>query len=403
MDQVEAARREVVRRDIRRERRQPRDRPGREVPDVPVHRDNLGDARLAQQRPGHRPGPGPHVQATPALADTQLPQPGQRRGVVGEGAEVDPLGLALVLRAEHPLAVAPVALRGRRAPRAGFTCHAPIVMACHGPGTLWLSAAWAAPAHRERAALRGARSRNSHQKSIICWGDRRMLNSFRLTARRLSGTSCTLRARIAVRRVAGRRPDGSRARAHSLRCQEMELRIMTFNFAVPDKDDPVWTSADGFVVRNEEGIVRLTGEERFAVRVTGAQSNGRLGVMEGTVAPRFGNVPHTHRQEDEAFLILSGRFRFINGDQTFEAGPGDFVYIPHGTRHGFKNILDVPSKMMVFYTPAGPEQFFVDHGMREDTYDPQEWANRLRNDTALQKALAGMNMSLLPGGHDWAE
>ncbi|WP_162625042.1 cupin domain-containing protein [Streptomyces cadmiisoli] len=178
---------------------------------------------------------------------------------------------------------------------------------------------------------------------------------------------------------------------------------MTFNFAVPDKDDPVWTSADGFVVRNEEGIVRLTGEERFAVRVTGAQSNGRLGVMEGTVAPRFGNVPHTHRQEDEAFLILSGRFRFINGDQTFEAGPGDFVYIPHGTRHGFKNILDVPSKMMVFYTPAGPEQFFVDHGMREDTYDPQEWANRLRNDTALQKALAGMNMSLLPGGHDWAE
>ncbi|WP_031031695.1 cupin domain-containing protein [Streptomyces sp. NRRL WC-3725] len=177
---------------------------------------------------------------------------------------------------------------------------------------------------------------------------------------------------------------------------------MTFNFAVPDKDDPVWTSADGFVVRSEEGIIRLTGEERFSVKVTGAQTNGQLGLMEGTIAPQFGNVPHTHNKEDEAFLILSGKFRFINGDQTFDASAGDFVYIPRGTRHGFKNILDVPSKLMVFYTPAGPEQFFVDHGMREDNYDPQDWANRQRTDTALQQAIAGMNMSLLPREDDWA-
>ncbi|WP_447035527.1 cupin domain-containing protein [Streptomyces sp. DSM 118878] len=176
---------------------------------------------------------------------------------------------------------------------------------------------------------------------------------------------------------------------------------MTFNFAVPDKNDPVWTSADGFVVRNEEGLIRITGEERFSVKVTGVQTNGQLGVMEGSIAPQFGNVPHTHNREDEAFLIKSGQFRFINGDQTFEAGAGDFVYIPRGTRHGFKNLLDVPSKLMVFYLPAGPEQFFLDHGMREDNYDPEAWSRRLRTDSLLQKAIAGQNITLLPREDDW--
>lgn len=46
---------------------------------------------------------------------------------------------------------------------------------------------------------------------------------------------------------------------------------MTFNFAVPDKGDPVWTSGDGFVIRNEEGLIRMTGEERFSVKVTASR------------------------------------------------------------------------------------------------------------------------------------
>lgn len=177
---------------------------------------------------------------------------------------------------------------------------------------------------------------------------------------------------------------------------------MTFNIELPDRDDPVWTAANGFVVRSHEGAVRVTGEERFTIKVTAVQSKGQLGVMEGIVAPGYGNVPHAHFGEDEAFLIQSGRFRFVNGDQTFEAGAGDFVYIPRGTRHGFKNILDVPSKMMVFYSPGGMEQFFVDHGMDEHNFDPEEWENRLRSDTALQKALAGLNVQMLPGENDYA-
>jgi hypothetical protein len=58
--------------------------------------------------------------------------------------------------------------------------------------------------------------------------------------------------------------------------------------------------------------------------------------------------------------------------------------------------------MMIFYTPAGPEQFFVDHGMHEENYDPQDWANRLENDPALQQALVDMNVSILMGEGDWA-
>lgn len=34
--------------------------------------------------------------------------------------------------------------------------------------------------------------------------------------------------------------------------------------------------------------------------------------------------------------------QFVNGDQVIEAGVRDFLYVPAGTRHAFKNPFDVP-------------------------------------------------------------
>ncbi|MFI7604994.1 hypothetical protein ACIBTV_07705 [Micromonospora sp. NPDC049366] len=93
---------------------------------------------------------------------------------------------------------------------------------------------------------------------------------------------------------------------------------------VPAKDDPIWTAARGFLVRRGEGTLRLVngGREATRVKVTGEQTGGRLSLMAMDVAPGWGNIPHAHGGEDEAFYIAVGEFHFINGAGTVDTGPG---------------------------------------------------------------------------------
>jgi quercetin dioxygenase-like cupin family protein len=172
--------------------------------------------------------------------------------------------------------------------------------------------------------------------------------------------------------------------------------IMTLRLPLPSPDDPVWTSAAGFIVRKDEGVVRLTGHETFTVKVTGEETDGALALMDGLIEPGHGNAPHVHSQEDEAFYVLTGEFEFLNGDQKFTAGPGDFIYIPKGTRHAFRNQAQEPARLLVFYTPAGPESFFLKYGATDGQAEP------LREDQfdELADAIGAHNMVLLPGD-DW--
>lgn len=171
----------------------------------------------------------------------------------------------------------------------------------------------------------------------------------------------------------------------------------------PDRSDPIWTAANGFVVRDAEGTVKLVngGRETFRIKVTAEQTAGRLSLMECRVAPGFGNVPHAHGGEDEAFYVASGTFRFVNGGSTVDAGAGDFVYIPRGTRHAFKNIGTEQAKLLVFFSPAGAERFFLDHGDDPDPSGnpPPEWDEAKL--ATLADSLDAHRMILLPGD-DWA-
>ncbi|MGW2104313.1 cupin domain-containing protein [Streptomyces olivaceoviridis] len=172
---------------------------------------------------------------------------------------------------------------------------------------------------------------------------------------------------------------------------------MTFELPLPDKDDPVWTSAHGFVVRKDGGVVRLTGHETFAVKVTGEQTDGALAFMDGLIEPDHGNVPHIHTKEDEAFYVVSGEFEFLNGSKRITAQAGDFIYVPKGTRHAFKNTSPEPSRLLVFYTPAGPENFFLEYGDAQGRR-PEPWPTEKLNE--MVDILDAHNMVLLPAG-DW--
>jgi mannose-6-phosphate isomerase-like protein (cupin superfamily) len=96
----------------------------------------------------------------------------------------------------------------------------------------------------------------------------------------------------------------------------------------------------------------------YTFLVTGAESEEAYFSMLAMVPPGGGPPPHTHLHEDETFYVVEGTPTFRLGDERIVAGPGDFVNVPRGTLHCFRNFSDEPRRMIITFTPAGMEQFF---------------------------------------------
>ena len=104
----------------------------------------------------------------------------------------------------------------------------------------------------------------------------------------------------------------------------------------------------------------------YTFLVTGEESGGDYFSMLAIVPPDGGPPPHTHSNEDETFYVLEGTPTFRLGDERVVAIPGDFVNVPKGTLHCFRNISLEPVRMILTFTPAGIEKFFEETLERAD-------------------------------------
>jgi mannose-6-phosphate isomerase-like protein (cupin superfamily) len=89
----------------------------------------------------------------------------------------------------------------------------------------------------------------------------------------------------------------------------------------------------------------------------GADTGGVFELIQETRTTRGGPAPHIHRERDEAFLVLEGRYRFVRGDEETVAGEGAFLFVPRGTRHTFRTLV-APSRVLIVVAPAGLEAYF---------------------------------------------
>lgn len=92
--------------------------------------------------------------------------------------------------------------------------------------------------------------------------------------------------------------------------------------------------------------------------VSAEQSGGSLEVIEGhgpTAPP-----PHVHRDRAEFFVVLEGRINFTLGTDVFDVEVGGTVFVPRGTRHGFRP--GPTSRYLLVIAPAGLEGFFTELG-----------------------------------------
>ncbi len=100
--------------------------------------------------------------------------------------------------------------------------------------------------------------------------------------------------------------------------------------------------------------------ELMTFLITGEQTGGAFFLAEVRVAPGGGTPPHLHHREDESFHLLEGSLTVQVGGDTITASAGDFVYLPRGIAHSFKNTGDGSAKALVLTRPAGLEGFFAE-------------------------------------------
>jgi quercetin dioxygenase-like cupin family protein len=94
--------------------------------------------------------------------------------------------------------------------------------------------------------------------------------------------------------------------------------------------------------------------------VTGNDTGGAFFLAEMFVPPGGGPPPHIHQREDESFHVLEGTLTVQVGEDTITASPGDFVLLPRGVAHSFKNNGDAPVRGLVLTAPAGLENYFAE-------------------------------------------
>lgn len=94
------------------------------------------------------------------------------------------------------------------------------------------------------------------------------------------------------------------------------------------------------------------------VHVTGDSTGGAFGMWEGLLPPNGSSPLHIHHNEDECIYVMEGTMLFVCGDQQWESGPGTWVKMPKGVRHGIRARGGAPVRFLEFFIPAGLEQLF---------------------------------------------
>ncbi|MEV0154277.1 cupin domain-containing protein [Micromonospora sp. NPDC050686] len=94
---------------------------------------------------------------------------------------------------------------------------------------------------------------------------------------------------------------------------------------------------------------------------TGATTNGQFGLYRWDMGPTpSGPAPHFHRSISESFFILAGSVRIYDGRRWIDTAPGDFVHVPEGAVHAFRNESGEPASMLLHFAPGAPREGYFE-------------------------------------------
>jgi mannose-6-phosphate isomerase-like protein (cupin superfamily) len=102
-------------------------------------------------------------------------------------------------------------------------------------------------------------------------------------------------------------------------------------------------------------------------RVTLIPAGGRVAAIEVATPPGVpGPPPHHHEDVDECFYVVDGRLGVLCDGDWSSLGPGDYVNVPRGTVHSFRNDGTDEVRAITAFEPGGFEDFFLEYGVDVD-------------------------------------
>jgi quercetin dioxygenase-like cupin family protein len=94
---------------------------------------------------------------------------------------------------------------------------------------------------------------------------------------------------------------------------------------------------------------------------TGESTAGEFGLYRWEMGPApSGPDPHFHKTITESFYVLTGTIRLYDGRQWIDGTPGDFLFVPKGGIHAFRNESGNPASMLILFAPGAPREDYFE-------------------------------------------
>jgi len=114
------------------------------------------------------------------------------------------------------------------------------------------------------------------------------------------------------------------------------------------------------------------GFSTFYFKVSGAETGGRMFLMEHQKMTPGGPNLHLHLNQEEWFYVMEGEVQFQIGEQRLKLKAGESVLAPRQVAHTFSAVGPEPARMLIGFSPAGKmEQYFLDRGDPHAVVRPQ--------------------------------
>jgi uncharacterized RmlC-like cupin family protein len=130
--------------------------------------------------------------------------------------------------------------------------------------------------------------------------------------------------------------------------------------------DPVYFGSSGEVTARYRSVstppeLPRPGGGAASYLATGSDTGGKFGLYRWDMSADAGGAgAHFHRTMSESFYVLSGVVKLFDGKDWVDGHPGDFIYVPEGGLHGFRNESGEPASMLILFAPGAPREAYFE-------------------------------------------
>ena len=121
-----------------------------------------------------------------------------------------------------------------------------------------------------------------------------------------------------------------------------------------------------------EGKSFKVGRMTMTFKTTATSGWNAYTVCEAIEPPESGAGYHRHPTYDETFIIVEGQYDFRLDGKLLKLGPGDVVFVPRGTPHGFVCAGPDVGRQIIISSPGGIFDSLIAEVTMLDTGSPKQ-------------------------------